>query len=139
MHRIPEQDATCLRMFKRLGESDAIPPALEARYWAFKKLRDIYMASPVNPDVLAWLVFTLDDEQSPEDEPVNPAVAAVKSDTVPYDAEISVTWRFGRPVVGKFRGYVAARDSFMVLLPDESVERELTLDRIIELPELAEV
>lgn len=125
-------------MFLRLGESDPIPQAVLDRYWEFKRLRDIYMACAVHPDVLAWLVFT-SKEAIPCEEPENPAVAAVKSGEVAYDAEISVKWRFGRPIIGKFRGYVPARNSFLVLLPEESAERELELDRIIELPELAGV
>lgn len=138
MHRVPELDDRCIRMFLRLGDSDAIPPAVLDRYWEFKRIRDIYMASAVHPDVLAWLVFT-SKEQVPVEEPENPAITAVKSGELPYDAEISVKWRFGRAIVGKFRGYVAARKTFMVLLPEESVERELELERIIELPELAGV
>ena len=137
MHRVPEIDNRALRSFLRLGESDPIPQAVLERYWEFKRIRDPYMPSPVNPDVLAWLVLSSKAEV-PQDAKENPAVVAVRNDEVPYDAEIVLVWRDDM-VTARFRGYSIARNRFRALLPGEGMEREFRLDAIVELPEPAGV
>lgn len=137
MHRIPENDDRALRMFLRLGESDAIPQAVLDQYWEFKRLRDPYMPCDVHPDVLAWLVLSSKVEV-PQDPKPNPALAIVRSGEVPYDSEIVVTWRDDL-VTAKFRGYNKARDRFQAVLEGEGMEREFRMDTIVELPQMAEV
>lgn len=136
MHRIPENDDRALRMYLRLGDFDAIPPAVLERYWEFKRIRDPYMPCDVHPDVLAWLVLQ-SKVDVPHAEPPNPAVVAVKAGEVPYDADIVVMWR-NDFVTAKFRSYNPVRNHLHALLPGDSVEREFALEAIVELPQLAE-
>lgn len=121
---IPEADLLSLRMFCRLGEDDQVPAEVESLYWRFKHTRDFGGASPIHPDVLAWIVFQAAPQPEPPPKPFCPKDAGLQEgDTV------IVKWR-GQDAFAKFLE-ITPRQSVRVLIEGEPIDREVPANTVL--------
>lgn len=125
---IPELDLIGLRSFCRLGEDDELPPPVVELYWRYKHTRDAYGASPVHPDVLAWIVF-----QALPQAPLPPPPFSIQTADVAVGDCVVVKWR-GKECFAEFVE-LTGRNTAVVLLENEPAPREVQVADVLGIAE----
>lgn len=124
-----------------LQYDDPLPYAVEKAYWDYKWARDAIDSSPLRLEEVCLIISLAgvckDRGRKPDNLPS--FMDLIKSGAVADGDPIEVTWKFGHPIVGQFRGYAKVRGTVLVQLPDESQPREFTTERVVGLPTPAEV
>lgn len=125
---IPLHDDIALHALLRLPEESELPADVVALYGDFKRLRDFGNSGPIQPDVLAWLVFQL--KGPPEVEPETFSVQrAAKNGELASGDTVLVLWR-KKETEAVFRS-VTPRQTAIVLLEGDTDEREVKVEAVL--------
>lgn len=129
-------DAEVFRQACHLASGDPIPYCVEQAYWDYKWAKDAIDASPLRLEEVGLVVslsgFSKGKGRKPDQDVPIPDL--IKSGAVADGDPIQVTWRFGHPTVGQYKGFVKVRGTVMVQLPDENDPREFDMARVVGLP-----
>jgi hypothetical protein len=122
----------------RVDPEEDLPENVEKAYWEFKKGRDPLDASPLRVEEIALVVYLSGHYKGQNfrgDERPPLHIELIKLGEVREDAPISIRWVLGKPRIGKFKSYAAAREMVVVQFDEDVKPREFPLDRILGLPE----
>lgn len=131
---LPANDDFSLHQLLRLEENDPLPQAVVDLYWRFKFVKDRFMCCDTHCDVLA-LICVLAGEQAPAPPAANPLHTRIQRKEMQVEELIGVRWRGGHPRAAKYLDYSPQRNEVQVCFIDESTERWIAMEKIMEAPE----
>jgi hypothetical protein len=134
-------DAELFRQACRVADDDPLPACVENAYWDYKWAKDAIDSSSLGLDeicvVIALSGYAKGKGFRPDPTELTP-LDLIKSGAVVDGDPILVTWKWGKPITGTFRGYARVRNKVLVQLADEPEPREFEIDRIVGLPQPVE-